>query len=72
MRNIVSKTKKGTVSVSGIVGSVIAIIVAVSMISVINGAISDANLSGTQSILANLVGLVFIAGIVVVAVKAFM
>lgn len=63
---------KGAVSVAGIVGSVIAIVVAVSMITVINTSITDANLSGTQKTLGTLIGIIFIAGIIVVAVKAFM
>jgi hypothetical protein len=63
---------KGVASVSQIVGSVIAIVVAVSMIVVINTSVSDANLTGTQKTLATLIGIVFIAGIIITAVKAFM
>lgn len=63
---------KGAVSVSGIVGSVIAIVVAVSFIVVINTSVTDANLTGTQKVLGSLIGIIFIAGILVTAVKAFM
>ncbi len=63
---------KGEVSIAKIVGSVIAIVVAVSMIKPINDALSDANLSGTQKTLGDLVPIVFVAGVILISVYAFM
>lgn len=60
------------VSVDTIIGAVIGIVVAVSLIPAINEAVENANLTGTNATLAGLITTVFVAGIITVSVRAFM
>lgn len=57
--------------VTGFVGSIIAIVVAVSMLPVLVSTIASANLSGTEAVLVGLSTLLVAVGILLFIVKSF-
>ncbi len=62
---------KGTVSFTQIIMSVIAIVLSIALIPVITSFITTANQTGTLGTVLDLVPLVFVFGVVIITVGAF-
>jgi len=58
--------------IQGFVSAIIGIVVGVALVPVINQAITDANLSGTQATVVGLVGLITVVGILMHSVRSLL